>query len=57
MKYILRIALIAVVPVLLIAGIGSASAAQSHHRRGHRAHHRSSGHRHGHPGTSHRNAN
>jgi len=54
-KYILKLALVAVVPVLLIAG--TASAAQHHHRKGgHRAHHHASRH-HGHSATAHRNPN
>jgi hypothetical protein len=55
-KYILKIALLAVIPALLIAG--TASAAQQHHHRksGHRAHHRASRH-HGHSATPHRNPN
>jgi len=53
-KYILRLALVAVIPALLV--VGSANAAQHrHHKAGHRAHHRSS--HHAHSATRHRNPN
>jgi hypothetical protein len=56
-KYILKLALVTIVPVMLIAGVASASAGQHHHRKsGHRAHHRAS-RRHGHSATAHRNPN
>jgi hypothetical protein len=55
-KYILKLAVVAIVPLMLIAGVCSASAAQHHHRRGHRAHHRASRH-HSHQATAHRNPN
>jgi hypothetical protein len=54
-KYILKLALIAVIPALLV--VGTASAAQHHrHKAGHRAHHHGSG-RHGHSATRHKNPN
>jgi len=53
-KYILKLALVAVIPALLV--VGSVNAAQHHHRKaGHRAHHRSSHHAHSAP--RHRNPN
>jgi len=53
-KYILKLALVAVIPALLV--VGSVNAAQHHHRKaGHRAHHRSS--HHAHSATRHRNPN
>jgi hypothetical protein len=53
-KYILKLALVAVIPALLV--VGAASAAQHHrHKAGHRAHHRSS--HHAHSATRHKNPN
>jgi hypothetical protein len=53
-KYILKLALVAVIPALLV--VGAVNAAQHHHRKaGHRAHHRSS--HHAHSSTRHRNPN
>jgi hypothetical protein len=57
-KYILKLALVTIVPVMLIAGLASASAGQHHHHKaGHRAHHRSSSGHHSHSATRHRNPN
>jgi hypothetical protein len=57
-KYILKLALVTIVPVMLIAGVTSASAGQHHHHKaGHRAHHRSSSGHHSHSATRHRNPN
>jgi hypothetical protein len=53
-KYILKLALVAVIPALLL--IGSLSASQHHHRKGRRAHHHASRH-HSHSATAHRNPN
>ncbi len=53
-RYILKLALVAVVPALLI--VGSVSAAQHHHRKGRRAHHHAT-HRQGHSATRHQNPN
>jgi hypothetical protein len=53
-KYIVKLALIAVVPALLI--IGSVNAAQRHHHKARRAHHHASRH-HGHTATKHQNPN
>jgi len=54
-KYILRLALVAVIPALLV--VGSVNAAQHHrHKAGHRAHRHGSG-RHGHSAARHRNPN
>jgi hypothetical protein len=56
-KYILTLALVTIIPVMLIAGVASASAGQHHrHKAGHRAHHHASRH-HGHSATAHRNPN
>jgi hypothetical protein len=55
-KYILKLALVAIVPVMLVAGVASATAAQHHHRKGRRAHHHAT-HRHGHTATKHQNPN
>jgi hypothetical protein len=55
-KYILKLALFAIVPVMLVAGVASAKSAQHHHRKGHRAHHHATRH-HGHTATKHQNPN